>query len=329
MTIDQLWVDLESDTTFSAGLYYRRPAAAMLPNLYVGLKLPTRHRCIAIETSPEICDKFAQYNTLRDIQFEPYIDSTGKYFLLILLANPKQTELFTVLCEDLIRAVQSLTSTEDVISNLIARIQKWQTLFDKLKSQGLQELSQIGLYGELYFLRRIVRLSDKPQPLVRCWVGPQNANQDFSFINCAVEVKTTHGKNHQKIHIANERQLDTSTIPRLFLYHLSVDVRANSGETLNDCVDDLCSILSSDPLALSILRLQLSTMGYFDIHREVYSKTGYSVRRERAFKVEGDFPRIVEASVPGGVGDIQYTIVIPDDTVWSLPLEEMITIIKA
>ena len=247
---------------------------------------------------------------------------------MILLVDSVQKDIFTVLCEDLIRTVQPINVPQEVVSNLIVRIQQWQMLFDKLKIAGLSELSQIGLYGELTFLRRILQSSDKRESLVRFWVGPQGANQDFSFPNCAVEVKTTHGKNHQKIHISNERQLDTSTIPRLYLYHISVDVRVNNGETLNECIDDLISLLFSDPIALSIFRLQLSSIGYFDVHRELYSTTGYEIRHERAFKVDGDFPRIIEANVPSGVGDVQYTIIIPDDTPWNVSTDDLMAFIK-
>jgi hypothetical protein len=287
-----------------------------------------RCRCLALEIEASFSNYFAGYNTFQDIHFEPYVDNSGKCFLLILLLDNSQSELFTVLCEDLIRSVQSFADTNDVLSSLILRIQQWQLLFDKLKSGELPLSAQIGLYGELYFLRRIINAIGQADSLVNCWVGPQSANQDFNFLNCAVEVKTTHGKNHQKIHIASERQLDTIENMPLFLYHLSVDNRNNSGETLNDCIDNLYSILSGNHVALSRLKHQLYTIGYFDVHRTFYDTIGYSIRQERAFKVVGSFPRITEAMLPSGVGDLRYSIIIPDETSWSIVVEDLITTIK-
>jgi hypothetical protein len=328
MRIDSLWQEFEKDSQIHAGLLYRRPGSEIRPNLYVGLKFPERHRCIALEIDPNLLSDFTEHNTLQDIRFEPYNDNAGKFFLLILLIENAQKELFTVLCEDLIRTVQSFTTSEDVLSNLLIRMQQWQLLFDKLKAGGLPLQAQIGLYGELYFLRRILQSSSPNVTIVNCWVGPQGANQDFHFSNCAVEVKTTHGKNHQKIHIASERQLDSNKNTSLFLYHLSVDNRLNSGETLNDCVDDLYAILSNNLSALSVLKHQLSTIGYFDIHRVIYESMGYTIRNERAFRVEGTFPRIVESMLPGGVGDLQYSIIISDDAIWNIPIVDLITLIK-
>jgi hypothetical protein len=329
MRIENIWHEFENDTQIHAGLLYRRPNSKIRPNLYVGFKFPERYRCIALEIDPSVLSNFTEHNTLQDIRFVPYSDKEGKCFLLILLIENAQKELFTVLCEDLIRAVQNFTTAQDVLSNLLIRIQQWQLLFDKLQSGGLSLPAQIGLYGELYFLRRILQSHSPNDTVVNCWVGPQGANQDFHFSNCAVEVKTTHGKNHQKIHIASERQLDVGKNISLFLYHLSVDNRLNSGETLNDCVDDLHRLLSNNLSSLSILKHQLTTIGYFDIHRTIYSSMGYTIRNERAFRVDGDFPRIVESMLPGGVGDLQYSIIISDDSIWNTTIVDLITLIKA
>lgn len=330
MRIEDIWQEFENDPQIHAGLLYRRPASEIQPNLYVGLKFPARHRCIALEIDPIDITTFTEYNTLQDIRFESYTDNEGMCFLLILLIENGQKDLFTVLCEDLIRAVQSITTTQDVLSNLLIRIQQWQLLFEKIRSGGLPLSVQIGLYGELFLLRRILLANAGSNvSIVKCWVGPEGANQDFHFSNCAIEVKTTHGKNHQKVHIASEQQLDTSNGIPLFLYHLSVDNRLNSGETLNDCVCDLQRILSNDLSALSILKHHLATIGYFDIHHSIYSTMGYTIRNERAFKIEGNFPRIVESMLPSGVGDLQYSIIISDDAIWKISIKDIISFIKA
>lgn len=61
---------------------------------------------------------------------------------------------------------------------------------------------------------------------------PSNEIKDFQFGSWGLEVKTTSGNIHQKIHISNERQLDTSNITYLYLNHLSLELREGAGETL-------------------------------------------------------------------------------------------------
>ncbi|MEQ1678566.1 MAG: PD-(D/E)XK motif protein, partial [Chitinophagaceae bacterium] len=79
---------------------------------------------------------------------------------------------------------------------------------------------------------------------LKAWTGPSKAIQDFQFGRWALEVKTTSGKNHQKIYVSSERQLDDSLIPAIFLYHLSLDIRNGNGETLNALIDSIYDLLS-------------------------------------------------------------------------------------
>ena len=88
-----------------------------------------------------------------------------------------------------------------------------------------------------------------------------------------VEVKTTSGNNHQKVHISSERQLDIANIETLLLYHISLEVRQNSGETLNQIVQSLIDLLSSDFTSLNRFRNKLLEAGYFDQHISLYDDT--------------------------------------------------------
>ena len=77
----------------------------------------------------------------------------------------------------------------------------------KQNLDALSENSQIGLYGELYFLRNFLKSFHNQYKCIFSWKGPEKSIQDFQFEDMAIEVKTTHGKNHQKIHIANEKTI--------------------------------------------------------------------------------------------------------------------------
>ena len=172
-------------------------------------------------------------------------DKTKK-FLLILLLNKQHKETFSTLCEDLIFGVSKVTTEGTLVEKLLERLAKWQSLFEKVGKQGLSDEAQRGLYGEVFFLRFFFNNSSDANYCLKSWLGPEKSIQDFQDSNWAVEVKTTHGNNHQKIHIASERQLDDSIIDKIFLYHLSLDIRVGHGESLNSLIDEVSELLNNN-----------------------------------------------------------------------------------
>jgi hypothetical protein len=191
-------------------------------------------------------------------------------------------------------------------------------LFEKIGKQGLSDKAQRALYGEIYFLRKFLLNVSDSNFCINSWKGPEKSVQDFQFADWAVEVKTTCGKNQQKLYISNERQLDISIIPRIFLVHYSLDIRQNHGETLNDIVDNLLIMLSDSTVANNLFQLKLMEAGYFDRHRYLYEETGYSIRQENIYIITEDFPKITESQIPKGVGDVHYSITVSNNQKWVL-----------
>jgi hypothetical protein len=179
---------------------------------------------------------------------------------------------------------------------------------EKHDPEGLSEEVQHGLYGELWFLQQVVIPSFGLSSL-RYWLGPEGANQDFSFEGCAVEVKTTVSQNPQKLSISNENQLDETRLNILFLMHLSLDVRTK-GETLPEIVESIRAILGKDSSSRVLFEKRLFKIGYLDIHAPKYSETSYKHRTSSYFKIEQDFPRIVPADLKQGVVQVRYSIEI-------------------
>ncbi|MEN7551868.1 PD-(D/E)XK motif protein [Rapidithrix thailandica] len=324
MKIEKIWDELEGDKFLQSGLLYKRFSGKVKPDVYVSLKVPERLRCIAVHLDKSFdlqlqnCDKF------RDIKIEilPDEKQPQKQFMLILLLNNQHKDIFSALCEDLISEVSETTKESSLINQLLLRLEKWRLLFEKLGQQGLSDEAQRGLYGELYFLRKFLTHSDNHEFCISSWKGPEKAIQDFQFSDWAVEVKTTHGKNHQKLQITSERQLDTSFVPSIFLYHLSLDVRRHHGETLNEIVEGVEGLISNNPVVLNAFKVKLLEANYFDIHLDLYNENGYSIRQENIYRITEDFPRITESLVPSGVGDVKYTVIISNNS-WSLSEDQL------
>lgn len=316
--IENIWIDLETDKTNPSGLLYKRYSVDVLPDVYIALKSPEKLRCIAARLSSSLEFNTKKWNKFRDIKIERIPDrkNKDKQFLLLILLSRQHKDVFSTLCEDLINKVSDINDEKILVQELIVRLDKWHLLFEKLGLQGLSNEAQRGLFGELFFLRKFLRKSTDAEYCINSWRGAEKAVQDFQYSDWAVETKTTSGKNQQKLQIASERQLDTSLVPNIYLTHISLEVRENHGETLNDIVEELSNLLSQNPAALNVFKLKLMEAGYFSHHYKEYEETGYSIRQENIYRITDDFPRITEAMIPDGVGDVRYTLIISANESW-------------
>lgn len=324
--IENIWSDLEGDNFSYSGLLYKRYSAEVLPDIFVALKAPEKLRCIAFRIGIGLPFEENQWNKLKDIKIETVSDvqDKSKKFLLILLLNKQHKDIFSTLCEDLIFGVSNVTSEQVLVESLSERLAKWQSLFEKASKQGLSDEAQRGLYGEIYFLRFFLNNTSDKNYCLKSWLGPEKSIQDFQYSNWAVEVKTTHGNNHQKIHIASERQLDDSIIENIFLYHLSLDIRSGNGESLNSLIDAVLEILKANTVASNLFRLKLLEAGYYESHKPIYSERGYTIRQENLYRVSDHFPKITENQIPIGVGDVRYSIILSESEEWRISQENLL-----
>ncbi|WP_162427885.1 PD-(D/E)XK motif protein [Pontibacter pudoricolor] len=221
-------------------------------------------------------------------------------------------DIFNTLLSDIIAHVIDLSDPRQMIRQFLNRVDKWHALLEKATANGLTPEEQRGLFGEIFLLRKLITSLPEAEKALLAWVGPEKAPRDFQYGGCALEVKTSHGNNHQRIHVSNERQLDTSTIEQLYIFHLSIESQQSAGESLNDLVDSVSLALQDDFKLTSHFRFKLAQGGYLPAHRELYADKGYIVRAETFYEVKGSFPRIEESDLRPGVGDVRYSIIISD-----------------
>jgi hypothetical protein len=310
--INQIWDELANDTSFKNGFLFRRYSSSVLPDVFVTIQHPEKLLCIAISINESEEVNISMFANLQEIQIDLFPDpnQNGKNILLFKLINNQHRDIFSVLCEDLIASISSETNQKQLVKKILNRFEKWKSLFTKIISQGLSSEEQRGLFGELYFLRKFLLFKNNPQLVLNTWVGPDGEVKDFQMNNWALEVKTTHGNNHQKVQISSERQLDITLIEKLFLYHISLEKVQQSGESLNQIVDSINELLVSDSIASNRFKSKLYQAGYFDQHKDLYDSIGYFIRQDSFYKIEGDFPRIQENEIRSGVGDVKYSIIL-------------------
>lgn len=312
MKINQIWDELANDTSFAKGLLLRRYSGSVLPDVFVAIQQPEKQLCIASSISESIDVNISQFDNLQEIQIEliPDPDKQEKRILIFKLTNNQHRDIFSVLCEDLIANIATETNEKQLVKTLLNRFEKWKSLFTKIASEGLSPEEQRGLFGELYFIRKFMQHNHNYSTVLNTWVGPASEVRDFQMGNWALEVKTTHGNNHQKIQISSERQLDITHLEKLYIYHVSLEKAQESGETLNQIVSSISILLSSDTIALNRFRSKLYEAGYFEQHILLYDTTGYFIRQDTFYSVESSFPRIQENELRSGVGDVKYSIIL-------------------
>jgi hypothetical protein len=206
---------------------------------------------------------------------------------------------------------------------LLSQLLQWQKFLDA-RSEGLSDEEQRGLYGELYVLRRLVQALQTARA-ASGWVGPSGAAQDFRFgREIAIEVKTSIGGEPQAVKINGERQLDDSTVERLYLVCLSIARKADAGETLPDLIGWLRESLQKHPIELENFERALLEFGYLNSHEARYRLHGFTLRNERHFRIEEGFPRITEADLPDAVGQVEYRVALAGCTPFAVQFEQIV-----
>lgn len=255
-------------------------------------------------------------------------DYGEKIVYRLALTDPAYVEFFDKVIEDVCRRASAHDTESGAYAATINRISEWQRFFAKNALGGMSEEARRGLYGELSFIRELTQENALNVSGLACWRGPFGADQDFQFPEGAVEVKVSISAQNQEIIISSERQLDGRNYAHLYLYHLALSIRRNSGETLNQLVD---SVRQTIPAHLSEdFERGLLEVGYLDAQRDLYSEDGYVVRETNYFEVRDNFPRITETDlqkVPG-VGKVRYAISVPVCKSFAVPRENLFNLLR-
>lgn len=321
--ICQIWDELASANV--VGVVKKSYSPNFSNCIYCILDNQTGHKGVAVSYNSDSKVNISQLTRLKDVQV--YItDDTSlspNKMLVILLTNDQYSEIFSVLCENLILAVSEINESNKIIKTILNQLGKWRALFDNIGRGGLQPHEQQGLYGELFLLRKLLATFSDSFSIIKGWVGSDKALRDFQYQKCAVEVKTTSASNHQKLHISSERQLDETLLEHLFLYHLSVEASNKNGETLNGIVENIGTMIHENIFAFNMFNAKLMEAGYFIQDAELYNDRSYKVRRENSYNVNNDFPRVKESELRNGVGDVDYTIIADMCTDYLVPEGEI------
>ncbi len=303
-TIDAQWRDLEAEAP-SAGWRLRLARPRKGFPLHVALDGTTRRRALLLRVPTEVIPPRKKWPAYRGLLL--FIETiNGLAHCGVALKEARFADVFAALAEDLARRVAAAGTAAEAVATLLGQLARWQK-FLAASVEGLSDEAQRGLWGELHCLRERL-LPVLGAASVAGWKGGERAQQDFQFASGALEVKTTTAKQPQAVRITSERQLDDAPWPALFLHVLVLEVREGGPATLPAMVESLRVALVTDAGARELFEDALMASEYFDAHAPRYAGRGYAVRAAHWFRVRGKFPRIVEAGLCAGVGDVHYAL---------------------
>lgn len=238
--------------------------------------------------------------------------SNPRTILQVALEDDRLRDIFSILSTDLVDSIRHEETGEAGLRRCIERLSMWQGLFERVPADGLSEEAQRGLFGELTILEDLCLAEMDPLEAVTAWAGPAAAHQDFIVRDSAIEVKTALSKRHSRVTVANERQLDERAHRVLLLAYVRLQRSDAKGLSLPALVTQIRTLLQPDIAARREFDNRLAQSGYLELHAPLYEPNNYRVIDLKLYQVHAEFPRLTEANLPAGVGDIRYTI-IPDN----------------
>ena len=310
--LDQIWADLELQAADSSkiGFLTRRILPNLQHNIFLGVLTPGNLRVVLVRIrkenviNPLALPRFKGFDVRQDVLPEDKDTVT----IQLILKDTLYRDIFTQLTQDIITSCFSKSTESAMLRDLLSRLKMWKHFLDDYGVEGLNTSARIGLFGELRFLHHYLMSEIGAPQAISAWTGPHRKQQDFQMSGIAIEVKSSTAKQHQKIPIASEQQLDETGLNSLYLYHLSLRDLHDGGETLPELIDKIRMDLSDYPESLGQFNDLLFMAGYLDEHRVKYEEKGYSVRNEQIFCVGEGFPRITEKDLVSGVGDVHYSV---------------------
>jgi len=235
-------------------------------------------------------------------------EGSGGIWLALSRRSGGSLDMFTMMALDIIATLNAgiATAEERLFQLFLARIRAWQDFMRRGTDTTLGPEAEIGLFGELVFLRSMIEAGLPSAVAIEGWLGPMNGIQDFVLGGGAVEVKTTIATAGFPATIGSLDQMDDSTRQPLFLAAVRICLDA-TGMSLPTIIEDTRTLLSEDPAARHTFNIKLIHAGYLDAVSEHYKRTFAHVSTRILHVAEG-FPRLTRARVPSQIIQARYEL---------------------
>ena len=215
--------------------------------------------------------------------------------------------MFARMASDIIALLRAASADDVLLFRLFTqRIRAWQAFMESGREDVLGPAAEVGIVGELRFLRQILQAGVAASVAVDGWRGPLDGLHDFVLGAGAVEVKASTTSGEFAVTVASLDQLDDSLARPLFLAGVRLALR-ESGRTLPEIVADVDACLSDDPVARARFSDLVLRAGVLDGVRDRYVRR-FAPVRTMLFRVTAGFPALTRRNVAKAVRKARYDL---------------------
>jgi hypothetical protein len=281
--------------------------------------LQRRHLLIQIPLlePTDLCERSTKGISLLTVEMKLDNGNYANFIAVVCLESQGHAALDTILFE-IVGALDSGASIDRIslVKNVVG---KWRRFWSGVNSGLLSKEQQIGLFGELWFLKNWLGLSIGYPSAVRAWRGPLGSRHDFEASLVGIEIKTCSSL-EMVHHIHGIEQLVEPVGGTLFLMSLGVRDEASATDSLPQLIKSIRDLLDNEFDALSHFDSCIYSGGYSDELEAEYSKMKLRVRSEDLYRVAPGFPRVVPSSfcemLPLSISAVNYELSLAGADPW-------------
>ena len=180
LNIKKLLDLIKNEASSLAGTYERRlPTEAKLP-VYLGVEIPSNLYKFSFIFNKDFEGLLSDDGTEGfSIAIAEDASHPGSSKFSITLLHTKYSEIFLILCSDLLNVLVTKVSDERIaLINLNKRLDYWRQFLKRSRAERLTAEAEIGLIGELLIIQSLLDV-DPNFDLMASWKGPLGATHDF------------------------------------------------------------------------------------------------------------------------------------------------------
>ena len=224
---------------------------------------------------------------------------------VLTLKSEDDLDIFVKLCNDL-QEVKVSDNLQKYADDLSFRLEQWVKFLAIARSKLIPIKTQLGLIGELSFLKLLLNTGVDPKVVLEKWRGPEGSAHDFVLNKSWYEVKG-HVTEDKYVNISNEYQLDSDECIPLYLMVFDLG-ESDQGQNIVDMAKEIITTwFQEDAEAKAIFERKLLELK-FNVMENYENLGRYDVVGMQKYEVRDKFPRIIPSKLPDSIEYVKYKL---------------------